>query len=65
MLNVGEKIRSLRTEKGMSQDELSKASNVNRTTISMIENGKVESVTTGTIEAIARALDVSVRIFFE
>lgn len=64
MLNVGEKIRSLRTEKGMSQDELSKASNVNRTTISMIENGKVDSVTTGTIEAIARALDVSVRIFF-
>ena len=49
----------------MSQDELSKASGVNRTTISMIETDKVESVTTGTIAAIAEALGVSVRIFFE
>ena len=65
MLNVGEKIRELRTERKMSQDELSKASGVNRTTISMIETDKVESVTTGTIAAIAEALGVSVRIFFE
>ena len=65
MLNVGEKIRELRTERKMSQDELSKASGVNRTTISMIETDKVDSVTTGTIAAIAEALGVSVRIFFE
>lgn len=65
MLNVGEKIRELRAERKLSQEELSKISGVNRTTISQIETDKVESVTTGTIAAIAEALGVSVRIFFE
>lgn len=61
---MGEKIRELREEKRMSQEELAKRSGISRQTISSLETGKVDSVTTGTIEAIAKALEVSVSIFF-
>lgn len=61
---MGEKIRELREKKRMSQEELAKRSGISRQTISSLETGKVDSVTTGTIEAIAKALEVSVSIFF-
>lgn len=62
---MGEKIRELRERKHMSQEELAEKSGISRQTISAIETGKADSVTTGTIGAIAKALGVSVSIFFK
>lgn len=38
--NIGRSIRNLREEKGYSQDELAEMMEVQRSTISKIENGK-------------------------
>lgn len=53
-------IKKIREEKGMSQEELSRVSNVSRTTISSLESGKDIEVMVGTIKAIADALNVPV-----
>lgn len=39
-LKLGSKIRIIREERGYSQEQLAEIMNVNRTTISKIENGK-------------------------
>lgn len=39
-LKIGDDIRNIREKKGLSQDELAEIMNVNRSTISKIENGK-------------------------
>ena len=62
---MGEKIRQIREQLRMSQEELAEKSHISRQTISAIESGKATSVMTGTLEAIAKALGVSVHIFFE
>lgn len=62
---MGYKIKERREELRMSQEELSEKSGVNRTTISMLENGKVDQVLTGTLVALAKALETTVdKIFF-
>ncbi len=61
---MGEKIRDIREAAKISQDELAERSGVSRQTISAIETGRATSVTTGTLEAIAKALNVSVSVFF-
>lgn len=62
---MGEKIRELRRWQNMSQTELARRSGISRQTISALERGKLKSALTGTLEAIAKALGVSVHIFFE
>lgn len=61
---MGEKIKMLRKEREMTQDKLAELSGLSRQTVNAIESGKAENVTTGTLEAIAKALGVSVRDFF-
>ena len=62
---MGYRIKERREELRMSQEELSEKSGVNRTTISMIETGKAEQVTTGTLVALAKALETTVdKIFY-
>jgi len=39
-IKVGETLKEMREKKGYSQDELAEIMNVNRSTISKIENGK-------------------------
>lgn len=39
-LKLGDKIRIVREERGYSQDQLAELMNINRSTISKIENGK-------------------------
>jgi DNA-binding XRE family transcriptional regulator len=39
-IKIGDTIKSIREKKGYSQDELAEIMNVNRSTISKIENGK-------------------------
>lgn len=61
---MGEKLKMLRLAKDMTQDALAKASGISRQTIIAIESGASENVTTGTLEALAKGLGVSVRDFF-
>jgi transcriptional regulator with XRE-family HTH domain len=39
-LKIGDALRNIREKKGYSQDELTEIMNINRSTISKIENGK-------------------------
>ena len=54
----GEKVRELRTKKGLSQEELAELSGLHRTYISSLELGK-RNVSLINIHALAKALGVS------
>ncbi|OGI23349.1 MAG: hypothetical protein A2255_08250 [Candidatus Melainabacteria bacterium RIFOXYA2_FULL_32_9] len=54
---VGNKIQTLRKEKGLSQEELACDAKVSRSTISMIETAQ-NDITLSKIKRIAKALDV-------
>ncbi|MHB8035802.1 transcriptional regulator [Clostridium botulinum] len=56
---LGQNIKKIRTEKGLSAYKLSKLAKVGTTTISEIENGKRQSLNSTTIEKIANALNIS------
>ncbi|ACO84473.1 helix-turn-helix domain-containing protein [Clostridium botulinum] len=56
---LGENIKKIRTEKGLSAYKLSKLAKVGTTTISEIESGKRQSLNSTTIEKIANALNIS------
>ena len=61
LIEIGNRIKQLRTEKDMSQDELAKRSGYgSRSTINKIELG-INDVPQSKIKAIAEALGVSVR----
>lgn len=60
---IGGKVKALRIEKKLSQEELARISGVNRTTISAIETERAESISTGTLAALADALAVPVNYF--
>ena len=53
-----------RVMKGITQEELAKKSGVSRATISAIERGSAESVTVGTLQKMAKALECKVSDFF-
>lgn len=58
------KIREMREQKGITQDELSEKSGITRATLWRLESGEV--TTTKTLMKIADALDVSVSdLFFD
>lgn len=57
-------IKERREELGMTQEELSAKSGISRQTIWMLENGKSKDTFTGTLFAIANALDTKVDNFF-
>lgn len=60
------KLKEIREEIGMSQEELSEKSGVSRTTISELETEKKEVTTNITLEKIAKALNKKVAdIFFK
>lgn len=55
----GEKIRKLRIDKGLTQDELAEKVGACATTICRIENDQLRRPHESTLEAIANALEVS------
>lgn len=60
------KLKEIREELEISQEELSKKSGVSRTTISELETGKTNVITNVTLEKLANALDRKVTdIFFQ
>lgn len=62
---MGYKIREIREQKNMTQEELAEKSGVSRVTISMLENQIDRATSTKTLLKIAEALDTTVdQIFF-
>ncbi len=63
---MGYKIKKLRDEKHMTQEELAAKSGVSRTIISLLENHSTHSTSTKTLVKLAAALGVTVdQIFFD
>ena len=63
---MGYKLKEIREGKGMTQEELAKASGVSRVTISAIENNNEYQAKTGTLLALAKAMETTIdKIFFE
>lgn len=60
----GEKVKSLRLEKGWSQEKLALLADLDRTYIPGIEKGE-RNVSIVVIEKIAIALDVDIKDFFD
>ncbi|MGA9115842.1 MAG: helix-turn-helix transcriptional regulator [Bacteroidota bacterium] len=60
---IGLRIRSLRLEKGWSQEELAFRSQMHRAYIGHIERGE-RNISIATLEKVAGALGVKVRVFF-
>ena len=58
------RLKEIREEKRITQEELAERSGVSRTTISGIENKTIQSTTSKTLIAIAKALDVTVEKIF-
>lgn len=61
---IGAKIRQIRREKGITQEQLAEKANTTNSYIAGIERG-TRNVTIGSLEKIADALEVSVFDFFE
>ena len=59
LIAFGERVRQLRKEKGISQEELSFRADLHRTYIGMIERGE-KNITLINIEKIAKALEISI-----
>jgi putative transcriptional regulator len=60
------KVKEIREELGISQEELSEKSRVSRTTISGLENETIDVITNITLEKIAGALGRKVpEVFFQ
>ena len=59
--SVGQVIRSLRKEKGISQEELARGAQVDRTTIVRIECGIFKSISADRLERIAQAIGIDVK----
>jgi len=60
LIAFGERVRQIRKEKGLSQEELSFRADLHRTYIGMIERAE-KNITLTNIEKIAKALGVSIK----
>ena len=63
-INVGRRLRELRTERGLSIRALAEQSGLNVNTLSLIENGKT-SPSVSTLQQVAAALKTPITAFFE
>lgn len=63
LIKFGERVREIRKEKGLSQEQLSFKAGLHRTYIGMIERAE-KNITLVNIEKIANALDVSIYDLF-
>lgn len=63
LIAFGEKVRELRKERGLSQEDLSFKAELHRTYIGMIERAE-KNITLINIEKIAKALNVDLKELF-
>ncbi len=63
LIQFGNKVRSERTRRGISQERLGELAKVHRTYVGMIERGE-KNITLINIEKIAKALNLDIRQLF-
>jgi transcriptional regulator with XRE-family HTH domain len=63
-IQVGDRLRAIRAEFGLSIRALAEMSGLNVNTLSLIENGKT-SPSVGTLQQLAQSLQVPISFFFE
>jgi len=56
LLELGNKVKELRKEKGITQEELAKQTKISRATLSKLENGNIAQVSIVTLSAILNRL---------
>jgi transcriptional regulator with XRE-family HTH domain len=61
---IGLRIKELRTEKNLTQEEVAWQAEIDRTFMNHVENGRW-NVSIGTLEKICIGLDVSLKKFFD
>lgn len=61
---VGQRIRELRWQLGISQEELAARANLDRTYITSVERGK-RNISIVNLEKISIALEVPLKVFFD
>jgi len=59
--SFGDVIRSLRKEKGLSQEYLAKHAHIDRTTIARVESGKFKTLSMPNLEMIAEVLGIGLK----
>lgn len=64
LIEFGNRVRQLRKEKKLSQEELAHRADLHRTYIGMIERAE-KNITLLNIEKIANALEITLQQFFE
>lgn len=64
LINFGDKVREIRKEKDISQEELAHKADLHRTYIGMIERAE-KNITLVNIEKIANALEVNIKELLE
>ena len=64
LIRFGERVRSLRKQKKLSQEQLAFKANLHRTYIGMIERAE-KNITLVNIEKIAVALNVTIKELFD
>lgn len=64
LIQFGEKVKSLRNERGLSQEQLAFKANFHRTYIGMIERAE-RNITLANIKKLANALDIEIKDFFQ
>ena len=63
---MGYRVKEIREQKNMTQEELERLSGISRQTISAIENNEEYQAKVGTLLALAKALGTSVdNLFFQ
>jgi transcriptional regulator with XRE-family HTH domain len=63
LIQFGERVRELRKEKGLSQEQLAYKANLHRTYIGMIERAE-KNITLSNIQKIAIALNIKLKDIF-
>jgi transcriptional regulator with XRE-family HTH domain len=58
IMNIGEKIRKARKEKGMTQEELGELLGIKKSAVAKYENGRVQNIKRSTLKRISAILDI-------
>ena len=61
---VGSRIRELRKDKGISQEQLALIADLDRTYMTSVENGR-RNISIVNLEKIVKALDIDFKVFFD
>ncbi len=60
LFEIGQKIKQLRKDKGLTQEQLGKISGISRITLGKFERGQMASVSIKTLDIILNALDYEI-----